>query len=336
VFRRVLVIGCGTSLVLVVVAVVAVLLVLRSHRLERTEARKQEPSLAAGNYRWTLTFDGRERHYIVHVPDGIEPGNAAPLVLALHGGGGTGDRTDDLMKLTPVADKERFVVAFPDGIGKNWNDGRTDGVSEAHEKHIDDVGFLRALIDELSTKLSIDPKRVFAMGVSNGAMMSGRLACDLSDRIAAVGLVVGTGPAGLSDTCKPGRPVPFLAFNGTKDPLVPYGGGTIPAFVPWKDHGVVISVAELRSIWLKNNGCSTTPNVSELPDLDPGDGTRVVREAYGSCKAGADVVFYRVEGGGHTWPGGRQYLPERIIGKTNRDVSASEVIWRFFADHPMP
>ena len=329
-------IGCATSLALVLLAVVAVLLVLRSHRLERTQARRQEPAPAAGNYRWTLEHDGRERTYIVHVPGGFEPGKAAPLVLALHGGGGSGDRTDDLMKLTPVADREHFVVAFPDGIGHNWNDGRKDGGSEAHEKDIDDVGFLRGLIDELSSKLPIDPKRVYAMGISNGAMMSGRLACDLSDRIAAVGLVAGSGPVGLGEMCKPVRPVPFLAFNGTKDRLVPYNGGTIPALLPWRDHGTVISVAELKSVWLNDNGCSPTPVVTELPDTDTRDDTRVIREAYGSCKAGADVVFYRVEGGGHTWPGGRQYLPERWVGKTNRDVSASDVIWRFFSEHPMP
>src|SRR5262245_18403942 len=108
------------------------------------------------------------------------------------------------------------------------------------------------------------------MGISNGAMMSGRLACDLSDRIAAVGLVVGTGPEVLSDACKPGRPVAFLAFNGTNDPLVPYNGGTIPALMPWRDRGTAILVAQLLSIWVSRNGCAATPVVTQLHDSDPG------------------------------------------------------------------
>jgi polyhydroxybutyrate depolymerase len=336
VIRRVVLFATATALALVALAAVSLFLILRSHRLQRIEAVRMEPVVAAGNYRWSLMHDGRERRYIVHVPEGLEAGRPVPLVLALHGGGGSGDRTDDLMKLTPVADRERFLVAFPDGIGKNWNDGRDDSVSEAHEQHIDDVGFLRALIDELASKLPVDPQRVYATGVSNGAMMSGRLACELSDRIAAVGLVVGTGPVGLSDTCQPSRPVPIIAFHGTRDPFVPYNGGTIPALLPWKDRGRVIGAPELKSIWLRLNGCSPVATFTELPDIDPSDGTQIVREAYGSCRAGADVVFHRVEGGGHTWPGGRQYLPERWVGKTNRDISASEVIWRFFSEHPLP
>jgi polyhydroxybutyrate depolymerase len=141
--KRIVLFGGGSLLALVLVAVVALALIVRAHRLGKIASVKAEPEMAAGTYRWTLEHDGRERRYIVHVPEGIEAGNRVPLVLALHGGGGSYERTDDLMKLTPVADRERFVVAFPDGVDRGWNDGRTDAEAVASREDVDDVGFLR-------------------------------------------------------------------------------------------------------------------------------------------------------------------------------------------------
>jgi len=335
VLKRVFVIGCGGFLALVVLGVIAVVVVLRTHRLHKLSAPEKPIEAVAGNYSAHLSFGGRNRHYIVHVPPGVQAGAKVPVVFALHGGGGSASTTDDLMKLTPVSDKEGFIVVFPDGVGHGWNDGRPDAGTDAVDNKVDDVGFLRALVDEVSRVLPVDRQRVYATGISNGAMMSGWLACNAADVFAAVALVAGTGPAALGSLCRPSRPVSVLAFNGTEDPLVKYNGGTVPNLLPWRNNGRTIAVAGLRGFWVANDRCQGQPTTQQLPDLDTGDGSRVTVETWDRCAAGSSITFYRIDGGGHTWPGGRQYLPERLVGHTNRDLNASEVIWRFFAEHTL-
>ena len=302
------------------------------NRLRETPVEPGSPRGQPGNYSAQFQSGGRLRTYLLHVPPAVNEGRPLPLVVALHGGGGTGRQTDGLMLLTPVADREGFLVVFPDGVGRIWNDGRTDVRSRATNEMVDDVGFLTAVVDEVAKVVRVDPRRTYATGISNGAMMAGRLACEAADRFAAVGLVAGTGPANLEQWCAPRRPVPIIDFHGTDDPLVPYGGGPIRGLLPGLTRGAVIGVDGLKALWLRNNRSSPTPDEARLP-ASPGFG--ITRQAYRSAD-GADVVFYRIEGGGHTRPGGRQYLPESLVGRTNRDINASEIIWKFFAAHPMP
>jgi polyhydroxybutyrate depolymerase len=243
---------------------------------------------------------------------------------------------DDLTHINSVADREGFLVAFPQGIGKNWNDGRPDSGSKAQKANVDDVGFIRAVIADISAKLKVDPRRVFATGISNGAIMSNRLACEAADKIAAVALVVGTAPYGLEESCAPGRPVPLMAFLSRDDPLVPYEGGEITALLNFIKRGKVVSADDLEGFWKLNNGCKGSAEVGQLPDRSAADHSTVTRTAQSQCDAGADVVFYRFDGSGHTWPGGKQYLSTWLVGTTNRDIDATELIWGFFAAHPMP
>jgi polyhydroxybutyrate depolymerase len=130
----------------------------------------------------------------------------------------------------------------------------------------------------------------------------------------------------------PLRAVSVLIINGTDDPLVPWAGGDV--HLGPLELGQVLSVADTVKFWVSNNKCASLPLVTQLPDKDPSDGTTVRKETYGGCEDGAEVVLYAVEGGGHTWPGGLQYSPESIIGRTSRDFDASEVIWQFFKEHP--
>ncbi len=284
----------------------------------------------------SIPVGGLERTYRIYISGLYSPAKLMPLVILLHGGGGTGEGMEKLTLggFNRLADREGFIVAYPDGIGKHWNDRRGLQAYRAHRENIDDVGFISALIEHLIRTLNVDPNRIYAAGISNGGQFSQRLACELSDRIAAIGVVAIQLPEHLSTSCAPKRPVSILMMPGTEDPLVPWEGGEI-GFRRGRKFGRVLSVSESMRFWAKQNQCQGSPLTTYEPDRDPKDGTRVRRESYGSCNDGAEVLLYAVEGGGHTWPGGDQYLPVRIIGRTSRDIDANEVIWDFFKRHSL-
>lgn len=280
----------------------------------------------------SLMVGGVERTYLLHLPGRYDKAKPAPLVIVLHGGGGTAERMIRLTGagLNGVAEREGFLVAYPNGIDKRWNDGRSKEETgwRTHRENADDVGFISALIDELVETRNVDPRRVYVTGVSNGGQMAHRLACELADKIAAIAPVIAQMPAHFAPRCKPARPVSVLMMPGTDDPLIPWEGGTIR--FGRQTFGKALSVPETVKFWTRHNACPETPEVSSEPDRDPADGTRVRKEAYSGCRDGTDVVLYAIEGGGHTWPGGRQYLPEALVGKMSRDIDAAEVIWEFF------
>lgn len=284
----------------------------------------------------SIQVGGLERTYREYIPALYSPAKPMPLVLLLHGGGGT---SEGMEKLTlggfhRLSDREGFIVVYPDGIEKHWNDGRGLEAYRAHRENIDDVGFISALIEHLIRTLNVDPNRIYAAGISNGGQFSQRLACELSNRIAAIGVVAIQLPEHLPSSCAPKRPVSVLMMPGTEDPLVPWEGGEI-GFRRGRKFGRVLSVPESLRFWAKQNQCPGSPVVNYEPDRDPKDGTRVRREAYVPCGEGTEVILYAVEGGGHTWPGGDQYLPVRIIGRTSRDIDANEVIWGFLKRHTL-
>jgi polyhydroxybutyrate depolymerase len=285
----------------------------------------------------SIRFAGLKRTYLIYIPSSYDKTRSMPLLIALHGGGGSGKH---MIKLTrggfnTLADKKGFIVAYPDGIEKNWNDGRSAQETgyRAHRENIDDVGFISALIDHLREEFNIDPKRVYVTGMSNGAMMSYRLACQLSQRIAAIAPVTGNIPQNLCSACSPATPISVLAINNVLDPLMPWSGEDITG--PWgmKKLGKVMPTSETIRFWVNHDHCSPTAVITEEPDRDPQDGTRIRKEVYGFGREATEVVLYAIEGGGHTWPNGYQYLNENIVGKTSRDIDANEVIWDFFERH---
>jgi polyhydroxybutyrate depolymerase len=278
----------------------------------------------------TFSHNGLERQYILYQPSfKTEHSSARPLLLVLHGGGGT---NRGMLRLTnrrfnELADRDGFFVVYPQGIDNSWNDGRPDKISDAHRKGIDDVGFLRALIEDLITHYPIDTKRIFVTGISNGGLMSFQLGCSLPDTIRAIAPVTAQIPAAIAPLCYSESAVSLVVFNGTADPLVPYNGGQIEVFS--RQRGVVLSTDETIHIWRRKNRCSPEAVIAELPDV-AADGTRVTKIEYSQCKNESKVVLYRIEGGGHTWPDGRQYLPVKWVGRTSRDINGCDEIWRFF------
>jgi polyhydroxybutyrate depolymerase len=250
-------------------------------------------------------------------------------VLSLHGRLGQGKNQAKLSGFDAVANGGGFIVVYPDGVQRSWADGR--GTTPADKQGVDDVGFLTALVDHFIEKFGADRRRVYAAGMSNGAMMSYRLACERADRFAAIAPVGAQMGQKLAERCAPSRPVAVISFVGTEDPLVPFEGGEVSG-----DRGPVLSAARTREKWAAAAGCEGGPAVTQEPDRAPEDETRVRREAHGPCREGAEVVFYVVEGGGHAWPGGMRYMREWIIGRTSKDIDASRAAWEFFQRFTLP
>lgn len=275
----------------------------------------------------TLEHGGRTRTFQYHLPPQVKP--QAPLVVSLHGRLGQGKSQAKLTGFDAVADEGGFIVVYPDGVDRSWADGR--GTTPADRQGVDDVGFLTALVDHFIEKFGVDKRRVYAAGMSNGAMMSYRLACERADRFAAIGPVAGLMSQALAAKCAPSRPVSVLVIVGTEDPLVPFQGGQVSG-----DRGAVLSAAETRQRWAAFNGCESEPAMKQELDRAPDDGTRVRSEAHGPCREGSEVVVQVIEGGGHTWPGGAPYLPKAIIGRVSQEVDASRALWAFFQRFQLP
>ena len=282
------------------------------------------PSASAQNRRYTLEVGGMQRSYRLHVPPGLG-GDRPALVVALHGRLGTGAEMARLSRFDALADREHFLVAYPDGWQRSWADGRSG--TPADKKDLDDVGFISAMLDDIARRQPYDPSRVYAAGISNGGFMSERLACDLGDRFAAIGVVAATLADYLASRCRLSHPMSVMLMNGTLDPLVPFGGGDLSG-----GRGHVLSVDETVATWAGWDRCSPTPATRTLPNT-ANDGTRVSEATFGHCAGGAEVVAYRIDGGGHTWPGGSQYLPVRFVGKASRNLAGSEALWGFFSRH---
>lgn len=269
---------------------------------------------------------GVERTYRLHLPSSYDGEKPVPLLLAFHGGGGDGAGMERLTHLSEIADRHGFAVVYPDGIDRNWNDGRPE-----INPGVDDVGFVKDLLAELDGRYAIDESRVYSTGISNGGFFSFRLAFDMPEGIAAIAPVAALMTEILYSRPAPSLPMPVALIEGTDDPLVPWDGGGVG--FGRGTRGTVVSASDTISYWVEHDGCTPGPVEKTLPDADPADGTLVVSEEYGGGRDGSRVILYRVEGGGHTWPGGWQYLRERAIGRTSRDFDAGEAVWEFCRGH---
>ena len=262
----------------------------------------------------SLTHDGIQRDYILYIPELYDGSSDVPLVLNFHGFGSNATQQMFYGDFRDIADTEGFLLVHPEGttvIGNQfWNVG-FPGISST----IDDVGFTEALIDELAASYAIDLDRVYATGMSNGGFMSFLLACQLSEKIAAVASVTGAMTQDTFDNCNAQRPVPALQIHGTEDDVVLYNGNTLS-----------LSISDIISYWVDHNNCETTTTTTSLPDIDPSDGSTIEHSVYEAGDNGITTEHMKVIGGGHTWPGS-------VIntGGTNQDIDASMEIWLFFS-----
>ena len=262
----------------------------------------------------SITHDGMERDYIIYVPEIYDGSKAVPLILNFHGFGSSASQQMFYGDFRDIANTEGFLLVHPEGttfIGNQfWNVG-FPGISST----IDDVGFTEALIDELATLYTIDLDRVYATGMSNGGFMSFLLACQLSEKIAAVASVTGSMTQDTFDDCNAQLPTPVLQIHGTEDDVVLYN-----------ENNLSLPIPDVISYWVDHNNCETTPTTTMLPDVDVSDGSTIEYSVYEDGDNGITTEHMKVIGGGHTWPGS-------ILNSagTNQDIDASMEIWLFFS-----
>lgn len=260
--------------------------------------------------RWTLTHDGRERDFFVHVPSDYDPTVPTSVVVNFHGRGSNAQQQIALSRMIALSDAEGFIAVHPNGIGATWNGGLCCGT--AMNENVDDVGFTAAVIDRLAQELCIDERRVYATGMSNGGFMAHRLGCDLADRIAAIAPVAG--PNGVVG-CSPARVIPVFHFHGNADAIVPYDGFAGQLAVP----------GTMRD-WAARNGCEDERAIF----FSEGD---VSCEEWTGCTDGVTVRLCTIDNGGHQWPGGTT-IPG--LGYNTSVISASEMMWDFFEGFTLP
>ncbi len=271
----------------------------------------------------SIDVAGRRRTYAFHVPDGPAV-PARPLIVVLHGRRSNGLEMRRLTHFDAVADRFGFVVAYPDGHRHSWNDGH--GNTPAEREQVDDVAFIRRLIDRLADQAGAHPERAGVTGLSNGAMMCHRLGLELGDRITAIAPVAGPMPVALAQVA-PAHAVSMLLIHGTSDRAIPIGGGRTILGGPH-----VLSVADTVARWCAIDGCETETAHETLP-ASGRDRTSVERSVSAGGRGGTAVESWIVHRGGHTWPGGPHMVP---LGRTSTRFDASEVIARFVASHLEP
>ena len=264
----------------------------------------------------SVQAEGGERCYLVHVPATLSPSQPAPLLLAFHGAGGRGREMREWSGLDAAANRFGLVVAYLDAwplTGRVW---AVDGNTYADRAGIDDLGFVRGVIDSVAAVRPIDRERVYAVGVSEGGRFAHRLACQLSDRIAGIASVAATLLNTVASACSPVRELDVLHLHGTNDVYFPWNGRALtPEYS-------LLSVEETLRRWAEINACVSGPDITPVPDTVD-DGLTVERWDYQGCEGGSAVTLYATIGGGHSWPG----------AGASRDIDASELIAGFFDAH---
>jgi len=279
------------------------------------------PAAAGEAVAHTIDVNGVSRNYLLYVPPG-QSGKRMPAFIMMHGSGSSATQQERYSNFDAFAQAHGLVVMYPNGIDTHWNDGRVIG----HESMADDIGFIKAMLAEVIAQGSIDPKRVYAAGISNGGFMAQHMACVMPDALAGIAVVAATQP--VDAACPSPRPMPVIFFQGTADKFVPFNGGPIaPQF--GANRGTAMSNAQAVAIWQKRNGCGAAQR-TQIPSKDASDPLPVTVETY-SCPAGRGLEDVIVQGGGHTWPGAHQgWLATKILGPVTDNIDANATIWSFF------
>jgi polyhydroxybutyrate depolymerase len=298
----------------------------RRRKLRRAGQWSEETDLDWGTEHF-IDHESRQRRLVVYVPPRLKSDTPVALVLNFHGGMARADAQKRQSRMNEVADRHGFIVAYPDGIGRTpmltFNAGYCCGY--AARLKTDDVGFTRKMIEVLPQRYAIDPSRIYATGFSNGGMMCYRLACELSDKIAAIAPV--SGPLGV-DGPEPKRPVPIIHFHGLKDENARFEGGIgANQFQPVPHR----SIPDTIHWWKRVNHCQDTPVAVE-------NGPEYILERYepAAGQSGAPIHLYKLPEGGHAWPGGADISQHLNTGRMIESVDASELIWQFFQRFQLP
>lgn len=288
-----------------------------------------------------INYGGQDRLWISHISKKYDGKISVPLVINLHGAGGSAESAKNSSGMNNHSDKEGYIVVYPEATGKKilgkvsgyWNVD-VDLGRNTDTRGVNDVGFINKIIDEMSSKYKIDQKRIYVTGLSRGGMMAYYLACQPNSRIAAIAPVSSTfvnNPA----LCETGRSIPVIHFHGTADRVLPYNGGYSDKSLPdlLQNNFFYLSAKNSVEVFAKKNNCPMKQQVVYTKG-------NVSCSAYNGCPRQGNVVLCTVRGGGHTWPGGsyeiKSDLWKNLVGEINRDISANEIMWEFFKAHPLP
>lgn len=263
-----------------------------------------------------ILHDGGQRDYILYVPDNYTGEISYPLVFNFHGYTSNANDQMNYGDFRSIADTAGFLVVHP--MGLNDNSGTSHFNVGWGGSNVDDLSFVDNLIDSLSSAYNIDQNRIYSTGMSNGGFMSYHLACNLGDRFAAIASVTGTMSPFTFGDCNPSHPTPILEIHGTSDFVVPYNGNIYST-----------SIDQVMEYWQTYNQCDADPTVTELDDLNTTDGSNVTHYYYGNGAGGSSIELFKINGGAHTWPN-----PDGF-GDVNKDINASEEIWRFFSKYSL-
>jgi len=288
------------------------------------------------------------RTYVVHLPQGYDSQQHYPVVILLHGRDQDAAEMARITHFNELADKDSIIAVYPNAMNGRWNIGagqpqyyrrgpyrrpgvwgpgyppgprRGPGERGEGPARGADIPFFNRMLDKLSSHYSVDTRRIYATGLGEGGFTALHMGCDMADRIAAIAVAAAAMPKTLN--CVPSRPIPFLFVNGTDDPIVHYDGGR------YRDGLLhLLSAEDSAKQWARLNRCAEKPAESKLPSSQKGwKDTKVYM--FDGCQQNAQVALYAIKDGGHTWPGGEQYLNEKEIGKTSHAFNANEVIWSF-------
>ncbi|MBS1956382.1 MAG: prolyl oligopeptidase family serine peptidase [Cyanobacteria bacterium SZAS-4] len=280
---------------------------------------------------FSVKSNGVDRIFFVHLPPSYTGKAAMPLVLAFHGAGSHARAMPKLTGLNQCADQHSFIVVYPDGLNTHWNDGNGGKT----KPELEDVDFVKVMLNQISKQYKIDKSRIYAGGMSNGGFFSQYLALTLPGTFAAIASVAASLEIPMYTKLKSEKPISVLLIHGDDDDVVPFTGGSIGVSGVMDEKTVrkCTSAAQAVQFWVKADQCSDKNCTTGVTDAKPKDGTQALRKVYSGGKDGVEVVSITVLNGGHTWPGGWQYLPEAIVGKTSRAVNATDEMWNLFQRH---
>jgi len=293
--------------------------------------------LAPGDHLLRLAHDGRARSAIVHVPPQAAKGRPLPVVLNFHGASANARSHQRYVEMDPLADRVGFVVVYPNGTGPlsdqllTWNAGACCGPAQVEE--VDDVGFVGKLLDEVARRLAVDPARVYATGLSNGAMLAYRLAAETPERFAAIAPVAGSMALA---RIAPSAPISILHIHSMDDALTLYRGGLGPPFSSRETRAMHASVSETLEKWRGFMGCPARPATTRQRGGQAGSASAhqsAERLAWAPCRRGTEIVHWRLTGVGHVWPGAKRVYAQGLLGAPTDVIDANLEIWQFFRRH---
>ena len=287
------------------------------------------PEIPPGPKEVQFGHDNAIRITTYHIPKKLRKRRRS-LVICLHGGDET---PESFMRITrrgfnKLSENNNFVVAYPEALNNYWNDAREDSISLSHYEKVDDIGFIDKTVQYAIDSFRIDPQRIFVTGLSDGGLMAFRLACELQGRIKGIATVAASISLDQLVECNIDTTLSIMAINGTRDPVLSYYGGQM--IVDDMERGSMLPIEDAIEFLLEKNGCTEKPTHRDIANRDTFDETRSEKYIYSNCSTGSKIVLIKVNNGGHTWPGGRQYEGQRNIGKTSRDFEATSEIWKFF------